>query len=408
MIYDLIIIGAGPAGMMAAGRAGERGKKVLLLDKNHILGKKLLVTGNNRCNVTNNSCLKEVIGKIVSNGKFLYHALGSFSNKDVIQFFEKRGVPLKIEMNNKVFPVSNSSKDIIEALKNYLYEGKVEIKLNSSVERIEKNEKNMKTVFLENGDEFTSENILLSTGGLSYPATGSTGDGYYFAKYFGHTIIPLKPSLVSIILDDENIKILQGASLSSTGISLYVENKKMHEINGDMIFTDFGVSGPAIFEISSLIRKYADSVMKISFDLKPEYIREKLDLKFQKEFVIHSKKQIKSYLEKYFSTKLAFGICYFADINLMKVCAEIKKEERKKLLNTIKNFNFEILDTKPIEEAVITSGGILVKEINSKTMESKLVQGLYFAGEVVDVDALTGGFNLQIAWSTGWLVGESV
>ncbi len=399
------IIGAGPAGIMAAGVAASRGLDVVLIEKNERIGKKLFITGKGRCNITNAAPIEDFFDYIITNKNFLYSSLYSFTNDDVINLLHEYGLKTKIERGNRVFPESDKSSDVIKAFTKFLEANGVDIRLNSKVDKlIYKND--LFSVYIDD-KEYVFDKIIIATGGKSYPATGSTGDGHLFAKRIGHTIVDLKPSLVPIEINGPWIKDLQGLSLRNVMLKVYNGKKLIHEEFGEMVFTHYGISGPIVLSTSNYLHKdYKE--LRLSIDLKPALDDEKLDNRIIRDFEKYNNKQIRNALNDLVPQKLITWIIEYSEIDPEKVVNQITKEERTRLLNTIKNFNMEFRGFRPIEEAIITSGGIKVSEINPSTMESKLIPNLYFAGEVMDVDALTGGFNLQIAFSTGYLAGMNV
>lgn len=409
---DVIVIGAGPAGMMAALRAAEKGAQVLLIERNNRLGKKLLITGKGRCNLTNDVDIEEMINHFPGNGKFLYSALYTFSNLDLINFFTKLGVKLKTERGGRVFPVSDKSKDIVNALENNLQVQKVEISKNTKIENVYLENDKVKVVVLEGGKKIKAPNLIIATGGMSYPATGSTGDGYAWAKKLGHKIIDPKPSLIPLVTKEEWIKDLQGLSLRNISITLHdIKGKKIAEEFGEMIFTHFGISGPVILTISRKavlsLEKHSKN-LRASIDLKPALSMEKLDLRLQRDFQKYSNKQFKNALNDLLPQKLIPVIINLVDIDPDKKVNLITKEERQRLNDTIKNLDLTVTGTRPITEAIVTKGGVKLKEINPQSMESKNIKGLFFCGEILDIDGYTGGFNLQAAFSTGFLAGDNI
>lgn len=399
------IIGGGPAGIMAAGIAASRGLDVILIEKNERIGKKLFITGKGRCNITNAAPIEDFFDSIITNKNFLYSSLYSFTNEDIINLLGDYGLRTKIERGNRVFPESDKSSDVIKAFTKFLNDKNVEILLNSKVEKIiYKN--NSFSVYI--GDkEYIFDKLVIATGGKSYPATGSTGDGYVFAKRIGHTITEIKPSLVPIEINAPWIKDLQGLSLRNVNLKVYNGKKLLHEEFGEMVFTHYGISGPIVLSISNYIHNKNGDI-RLSLDLKPSLDNEKLDNRIIRDFEKYSNKQLKNALNDLIPQRLIPWIIEYSDIDPEKVVNQITKEERTRLYTTIKNFDMEFKAFRPIEEAIITSGGVSVKEIDPSTMESKLVPNLFFAGEIIDVDALTGGFNLQIAFSTGYLAGMNL
>lgn len=429
----VIIIGGGPAGMLAAISSAKIGNEVTILEKMNMLGKKLLITGKGRCNITSSIPIDEFIKNIPGNGMFMYSSFNNFNNIDIIQMLEKEGVKTKVERGNRVFPVSDSSKDVQQALIKILKKLNVKVILNAKVEEIlvvdEKIENNkedkvnrivygVRANIEGKNNTLLADKIILATGGKSYPGTGSTGDGYEIAKKLGHTITKIRPSLVPLTASKESslkiCKDLQGLSLKNVSIVLndITKNKVIYEDFGEMLFTHFGVSGPTILSSSAHLLKYkdVDDLMKngnivLDIDLKPALTTEKLDERILRDFSEEKNKEFKNSLDKLLPKKMIPVIIELSGISPDKKVNEITKKERQKLVEILKKLEIKIDGFRPIEEAIITSGGIHIKEINPKTMESKLIKGLYFAGEIIDVDAYTGGFNLQIAYSTGYTAG---
>ena len=406
----VIVIGAGAAGMMAAARAAECGAKVLLLEKNEKTGKKLFITGKGRCNVTNVCDTEELFQNVIRNAKFLYSAFYGFSNFMVVDYFENAGCPLKTERGSRVFPVSDHSSDVIRALENRLRELGVEIRLFAEVKDILIHENKITGVTLRKGGSEKADAVIVATGGISYPLTGSTGDGYVMAEKAGHKIVDVLPALVPFEIKENEPKELQGLSLKNVKASLVSmkNNKVIHEGFGEMLFTHFGVSGPLILSASSYYgKKEKDNGCYLKLDLKPALSEEQLDKRILRDFEENKNKQFKNAIGGLFPARLIPVMIKLSGIEPEKPVNEITKEERKYFVSVIKGWKMEISGTRDFKEAIVTRGGVNVKEVNPSTMESKLVNGLYFAGEVLDLDALTGGFNLQIAWSTGYLAGEN-
>lgn len=409
----VIVIGGGPAGMMAAITAAENGDKVILLEKMERLGRKLLITGKGRCNITSSLPIEEFIQNTPGNGQFLYSCFKNYTNNDIIEFLKKEGLKVKEERGNRIFPITDKSLDVLECFERKLKKLNVDIRNNSKVIDIIPNEDILK-VKTEKAI-FEAEKVVLATGGRSYPLTGSTGDGYKLAEKLGHTLTRIRPSLVPLESYDKKIyKSLQGLSLRNVKIELKDKenNKIIYEDFGEMLFTHFGVSGPTILSSSAHLVRYKniDELLKnkkivLKIDFKPALSDKKLDDRILRDFLELRNKQFKNSLDKLLPQKLIPVIIEKSGINPEKRVNEISKKERKELVKILKDFEIVISDFRPIEEAIITSGGINIKEINPKTMESKLVKGLYFAGEIIDVDSYTGGFNLQIAYSTGYTAG---
>jgi len=418
----VIVIGGGPAGMMSAITSAENGNEVILLEKMQSLGRKLLITGKGRCNITSSLDMQEFIKNTPGNGMFLYSCYQNYTNQDIIQFLKEQGLEVKEERGNRIFPVTDKSQDVLKCFTKKLKELNVKINYNSEVEEIvvDNREDGAKEIVgvKVNRQLIKAEKVILATGGKSYPLTGSTGDGYKMAKKLGHTITEIKPSLVPLEIYDKNsCKNLQGLSLKNTGIKLIdkEKNKVIYEDFGEMLFTHFGVSGPTILSSSAHLVRYKNIEDKlkshkiiIKIDLKPALSEEKLNERILRDFEEYQNKQFKNSLDKLLPQKLISTIIEKSIINPEKKVNEITKEERRNLVKLLKNLEFDIQDFRPIDEAIITSGGISIKEINPKTMESKIVKGLFFAGEIIDVDSYTGGFNLQIAYSTGYTAGTTI
>ena len=409
----VVIIGGGPAGMLSAIKSAQEGNNVTILEKMNTCGRKLLITGKGRCNITNAIDIDEFIKNIPGNGKFLYSAFQNFNNQDIIKMLEKEGVHTKVERGNRIFPTSDKSMDVLNALLKTLKKLNVKIKTNTKVKEILVQENTVCGVITENNEKIEAQKVILATGGKSYPATGSTGDGYEMAKKLGHTITEIKGSLVPLKMYEVGIcKEIQGLSLKNVKIHIKTENKKIYEDFGEMLFTHFGVSGPIILSASAVMLRYkninkllSEQKVKLQIDFKPALTNEKLDARIQRDFEKMKNKQFKNSLNELLPQKLIPVIIEKSGIDSDKHVNEITRTERLNLVALLKNFELIIKDFKEIEEAIVTAGGISIKEINPKTMESKLISGLYFAGEIIDVDAYTGGFNLQIAYSTGYTAG---
>ncbi len=405
------VIGGGAAGMMAAVSAAEEGRRVVLYEKNEKLGKKLFITGKGRCNVTNACETEELFGGVVNNAKFLYSAFYGFDNNQVMRFFEDAGCPLKIERGNRVFPVSDHSSDVIKALKKRLDELQVTVRLNTTILKVlvEEMEEGVKVrgVRLASGKEERADAVVVATGGISYAATGSTGDGYRFAEKTGHGLTERRPSLVPLEAEESFCKDLMGLSLKNVEVALTCNKKELYRDFGEMLFTHFGVSGPLILSASSrYVQKAYGQQAALSIDLKPALSMEQLDKRLIREFEANKNKAFKNALSALFPSKLIPVMVALSGIAPDKQVNEITKEERKQFTALIKGLPLTITGCRGFDEAVITMGGVSVKDVNPSTMESKKVRGLFFAGEVLDLDAVTGGFNLQIAWSTGYLAGK--
>lgn len=411
MKTDVIVIGAGPAGLTAAAFAAKRGLKVTVLEKNSVPGKKLRITGKGRCNVTNASPLiNDIMDNIPRGGRFLYGAFSRFMPFDVMDMFESLGVPLKVERGNRVFPVSDNAADIVSALAGYAEKSGAEIKTGVSVSALIFEENKVCGVKTADGQKLFADNVIVATGGLSYPLTGSTGDGYRFAKTAGHTVTELRPSLVPLETDEKLWKKAQGLTLKNVGITvLDAESyKEVYSDFGEMLFTHFGVSGPVILSASAHLRDIGTKKYILSIDLKPALDEKKLDARILRDFTEFSNRTLANALKKLLPSSLIPVIVELSGINPGVQVNKITREQRRELVYLLKHLEAGIIGTRPIAEAIITSGGVETKEIDPKTMKSKVIDGLYFAGEVIDVDAYTGGFNLQIAFSTGAAAGRAV
>jgi hypothetical protein len=404
--FDVAVIGGGPAGMMAAGKAAELGAKVVLLEKNATLGKKLLITGHRRCNLTNaefdDRKFIEKLGDKKS--KFLFSALAAFGPKEVIEFFESKNLKTKVEKNNRVFPSADNSCDVLDVLQKYLKDGNVKIIFNAEVQGFERKEKEIKSVQLKD-KQILADKFILCTGGKSYSVTGSTGDGYKWAKDLGHNIIEPMPALVPIKTKETWVKDVQGLSFV-VDINLIQNNKKQYLYFGEILFTHFGLSGPAILNISKKVEELAkNGEVIISLDVNPDSTQEQLDEKLKKDFQENSNKNISNYLTKLLPQKMADTILKLSGIEMTKKIHAVTKEERKKIINSLKDLRLTFDGTTGFNQAMLTSGGVDLKEVDSKTMQSKIIKNLFFAGEILDLDGPTGGFNLQICWSTGHAAG---
>mgnify|MGYP000962520623 CR=1 FL=1 len=405
-MYNKIgIIGAGPAGIMAAVTAASRGLDVTLFDKNEKIGKKLFITGKGRCNITNSSPIEDFFDNIITNKNFLYSSLYSFTNEDILNLLHSEGLQTKIERGNRVFPESNKSSDVIKAFNNLLNRNNVKIRLKSDVKGIIFSKDHF--VLTIDGEKLSFDKIIIATGGKSYPSTGSTGDGYVFAKRLGHSIVSTKPSLVPLEIEAPWINDMQGLSLKNVNLKAICDNKLIHEEFGEMIFTHYGISGPIVLSTSNYLHGNYKKII-FSLDLKPALDIDKLDDRILRDFNIYNNKHLKNSLNDLLPQKIIPWVMEYSQISPEKVVNQITKEERLRLVNTIKAFDMEYKSFRPIEEAIVTSGGVSTREINPSTMESKIIPNLFFAGEVIDVDALTGGYNLQIAYSTGYLAGMNV
>ena len=407
---NVIITGGGPAGMMAAITAARRGFKVTLVEKNEKLGKKLFITGKGRCNITNAGDSEDLFNSIVTNRKFMFSSFNGFSNYDTLGFFDELGLHIKIERGNRVFPESDHSSDVIGALNRELKRLSVDVRLNTEVKDIIVNGGKATGVVVKcSGKESTiqADNVIVATGGNSYQSTGSTGDGYRFARKLGHSVTPIVPALVPFNVAEDWESDLQGLSLKNVSIVVLDGKQEIYSDFGEMLFTHFGVSGPLILSASSFAaRRIKEHPLKLVIDLKPALSHEQLDERILRDFDEEKNKAFKNSLDKLLPKKMIPVIVRLSDIDGNKKVNEITKQERQKLVSLIKGLELTITGLRGFNEAIITQGGINVREINPTTMESKLVKNLYFAGEVLDVDALTGGFNLQVAWSTGYAAAD--
>ena len=406
----VLIIGGGAAGMMAAAFAAKNGNRVEVFEKNEKLGKKLFITGKGRCNITNAADLEDFFSAVTSNPKFLYSAFYSFTNEQVISFFEELGVKTKVERGGRVFPVSDHSSDVIQALKSEMERLGVKINLNAEVKELitEKNStrETVNGIRLVSGKKISGDAVIVATGGISYPSTGSTGDGYRFARRCGHKVSELSPSLVPMEVKEWYAGELMGLSLRNIEIRITDGKKKLYQEFGEMLFTHYGVTGPVILSASSVVgKKLKDTELTLHIDLKPALTEEQLDKRVLREFETNHNRQFKNAVDSLFPSKLRPVIVELSGIPEEKKVHEITKEERLRFVRLIKDFTMTLTGLRGYNEAIITKGGVSVKEIDPGTMESKLIKGLYFAGEVLDLDAVTGGYNLQIAWSTGYLAG---
>lgn len=402
----IVVIGGGPAGILAACTAADRGEDVTLIEKNHKLGRKLLITGKGRCNITSDCDVEELIENVPTNGKFLYSAFYTFTNYDVVKMFNDGGVATKVERGKRVFPESDKAVDVQRCLERKLNKSKVKLMLNTKVSKIVSENEAIKKVVLNENKEIECDSVIIATGGLSYPLTGSTGDGYKFAKTQGHKVTDTKPSLIGIEVQEKYVSELEKLLLKNVSIRVFNSKKKMvYDDFGEMEFTKYGLDGAIIKSASSRMKDTTKENYTILVDLKPALDENKLDARVQKDFRKYNNKRFENSLDDLLPKKLIPIIIELSEIDPKKEVHQISREERKRLVDLLKNLKFTVKRYRPIDEAIVTSGGIKVSEINASTMESKLVKGLYFAGEVIDVDGYTGGFNLQIAFSTGYLAG---
>lgn len=408
MMKKIIVIGGGAAGLMAAIHAAKQGAQVTILEKMNRVGKKMLITGKGRCNITNNADIPTIIKNMTGNGKFLYSAIHQYSNDDVVAFFHELGVPTKIERGGRIFPESDKAADVVGAMLRALHRLNVSILTEEAVAQVNIENQKIVSVKTQTGKIYFADAVILATGGASYPGTGSTGDGYSLAEKVGHSIVEIRPSLVPLEVEEEWIKELQGLSLRNVRVTVFSGESKIGEDFGEMIFTHFGVSGPIILSLSKVVDQHLmkNKTVNLSINLKPALTIEMLDKRIQRDFEKFSRKQIKNSLGELLPAKLIDIVIDLSYIDPDKPIHQITKEERTRLIEVIMGLTVTITKTRPIAEAIVTTGGVNVREINPKTMKSKLVENLYFAGEVIDIDGYTGGFNLQAAFSTGYIAGQ--
>lgn len=408
MSDKIVVIGGGPAGMMAAMKAAENGAEVTLLEKMSRLGRKMLITGKGRCNITNASEIPEIIKNIPGNGKFLHSCINAYDNEDVQLFFNDNGVPTKVERGMRVFPVSDKAADPVDALILKLQELGVRIITDTRVTAIKAEDNKITGVKAADGTIYPAGAVILATGGASYPGTGSSGDGYKLSEVLGHTIIKPLPALVPLETEEEWVKEAQGLSLRNVEVTLWADGEKAGQQFGEMLFTHFGVTGPIILTLSRQVAKLLDegNFVELSINLKPALTPEQLDARILRDFEKYQRKELKNAMHDLLPGKLIAPVLDSAYLEPDRMVNTITKEERKRLAETLQNLMLTVTKTRPIAEAIVTAGGVCVKEINPKTMESKIVKGLYFAGEVADVDAYTGGYNLQAAFSMGAAAGN--
>lgn len=401
------VVGGGAAGLMASYQAALNGAKVYLFERNPNLGRKILISGKGRCNLTNIKDIDDFIVHYPGNGKFLYSSILTFSNKDLIAFFEKLGVRTKVERGGRVFPESDSSLDVVRALGKALINSGVNIMYKSRVRHLIIEQKRIKgLVFGESLEEFDCDKVIIATGGLSYPATGSTGDGYKLAQEAGHTVIAPKPSLVPLISQEDWVKDLQGLTLKNVEATVYLKQIKIASEFGEMLFTHYGISGPIILTLSRYVVDYLEHKPVVSINLKPALTTEELEQRLMRDFSLYKNKMFKNALNDLLPKKMIPVFIKYTGINPEKKVNQITRNERKKILDSLRYFRVTIVGCRE-REAIVTRGGVSIKEINPKTMESKIISGLYFAGEVIDIDGVTGGYNLQAAFSTGFVAGQS-
>ncbi len=406
--FDVIVVGAGPAGLLAAGRAAELGAKVLILEKMRQPGRKLLITGKGRCNVTNSAPIGDFITHVYPNGRFLRNAFSQYFSNDIIELLNRYGVVTILERGGRYFPADNKASDVLKALLLWVAELKVEIQTGLRAEMLIIESYTVKGV-IANGQKFISKHVIIATGGKSYPATGSNGEGYELARSVGHSIVKAMPALVPLETEGKIAQKLQGLNLKNVRAVVWVNNKKAGEDFGEMIFTHFGLSGPIILTLSRIIvsELHKNNKVEITIDLKPALDEQKLDNRLIRDLNEHGKKKINNIFRYWLPSKMIPVFIEILGFDPEKECHQVSSKERKQIRHLLKNLPFTIANHRSFKEAIITSGGIPTNEISPKTMESKLIEGLYFAGEVIDLDAETGGYNLQIAYSTGWLAGNS-
>ncbi|MGF7118441.1 NAD(P)/FAD-dependent oxidoreductase [Methanobacterium oryzae] len=407
-LYDIVVVGAGPAGMMAAIRAGQLGKNVMLIEKNDTIGKKLKITGSSRCNITNTASLNIFIEKFGRKGAFFRSAFSSFSNKRLMSFFEFKGLKFKEENQGRVFPVSDKSRSVIKVLKEYLSENRVKINYKTRLVRIKK-KKDYFSLDLGNDNYMATKKVIIATGGISYSSTGSTGDGFNVAEKLGHKIVSLKPGLVPLTVSEEWVKDLQGITLENVRFTVKIGKKKIVSDIGNLIFTHFGISGPLVLDLSNQIVSILEKneTVNLYIDIKPEMTVPELEEKLINELEVRSKTEFKNFMKLFIPNRMIPIFVELLEINPKKKVNQVNKGERNKIINLLKAFPLTITGTLPINKAMVTCGGISKKEIDPQTMESKIVDGVYFAGEIIDFCAPSGGYNLQEAFSTGFLAGES-
>ncbi len=406
--YDVVVVGAGTAGLLAAGSAAQNGAKVLVLEKMYAPGRKLLITGKGRCNVTNEATISEFITHIFPDGRFLRSAFAGFFSKDIIELLAEQGVACTLERGGRWFPESNQSSDILKALLKWVGELGVEIRCNQRVEKLLV-ENGAIIGVKSNGENYLAPNVILATGGKSYPGTGSTGDGYELARQVGHTIEKPIPALVPLETKGSTAQNLQGLNLKNVKAVIWLDGKKAGEDFGEMIFTHFGLSGPIILTLSRIAVAALQNNKKVEFtiDLKPALDEQKLDARLIRDLNEHGKKKLENIFREWLPASMIPVFLEILQLDPEKECHQVTGNERKQIRNLMKNLRFEVSHNRSFKEAIITAGGVVTSEISPKTMESKLVKGLFFAGEIIDLDAETGGYNLQIAYSTGWLAGNS-
>ncbi len=408
LVYDIAVIGGGPAGMIAAGRAGEIGARVVLIEKNKKLGSKLLLTGKGRCNITNKTDKpREFINKFGKNGEFLFSSFSRFGIEKTIEFFEKKGLKTKIERGRRIFPKSDRAQDVLNILINYLKKSGVKIMTNCEAKEIIKDKNRIAKVILSGGEEIVAKNYIIATGGKSYPGTGSTGDGYKWAEKLGHKINKLRPALVPLKIKESWPKLAQGLTLRNVELTVSMGNKKLDSRFGELLFTHFGISGPIVLDLSNAIGELLEGgVVRLILDLKPALDFQTLDKRLQSDFSKYNQKLFKNSLSDLLPQKMIPIVVELSGIPPSKKVNEITREERHKLAKLLKGLEMTVSSLLGFETAIVTSGGVSLREIDSKTMKSKLIENLYFAGEIIDLHGPTGGYNLQLCWTTGYIAGQ--
>jgi flavoprotein, HI0933 family len=406
-LYDIVVVGAGPAGIMAAVRAGQLGKKVMLIEKNDTMGEKLKITGSSRCNITNTAPLDTFMEKFGRKGAFFRSAFAALSNKRLMSLFESKGLKFKIEENGRVFPITDRSRSVIKVLKEYLSMNKVKINYNTRLVRI-KDKKDYFSLDLGNDNYMATRRVILATGGISYPTTGSTGDGFKVAQKVGHKVTLLRPGIVPLKVAEPYVKEIQGISLENIQLTFKYGKKKLVSGSGNLIFTHFGISGPLVLDLSSQIVRILEKnkTVDLFIDLKPEMTEQELQKKVMDEFENRSKTEFKNLMKLFMPNRMIPVFTELLEVNAKKKVNQVNKSERNRLVNLMKAFPLTVTGSLPVEKAMVTCGGISRKEIDPQTMESKVMKGLYFAGEIIDFCAPSGGYNLQEAFSTGYLAGE--